>query len=242
MSKELTTINNLFGGLATTETVEELVALDDLSQGSDFLKRIQLYSKGKHVDKKLVEAGNFGIPLSAEKITQLGETVDVLLIKRRAKAIDMSDLENLIITYDSTSDEFRRIEGESTVKDSGCSYGPSYLIFERVTGKFYEFFCGSKSARIESSAINTYLPVTEAMIEAGLTEETKIRGPKPCTLRAHLVETPRHTWHVPQSEDCLTPFAKLPTPEQIAEEVHKFRNPEEPEVEVVQKDSRKRKR
>ncbi len=242
MSKELATINNLFGGMAVTQTAEELVALEKLSQGSDFLKRIQLYSKGKHVDKKLIESGNFGVPLSAEVIKQLGETVDVLLIERRAKAIDMSDLENLIITYDSTSNEFRRIEGASATKDSGCSYGPSYLVFERVTGKFYEFFCGSKSARIESSAINAYLPVTEAMIEAGVTEETKVRGPKPCTLRAHLVETPRFTWHVPKAEDCLTPFAKLPTPEQIGEEVGKFRNPDEPEVEVVQTDSRKRKR
>ena len=242
MSKELATISNLFGGIATTQTAEEIAALDNLSQGSDFLKRIQLYSKGKHVDKKLVEAGNFGIPLSTEKINQLGETIDVLIIERRAKAIDMSDLENLIITYDSTSDEFMRIESASTTKDSGCSYGPSYLVFERVTGKFYEFFCGSKSARIESSAINAYLPVTEAMIEAGVTDEKKVRGPKPCTLRAHLIETPRFTWHVPQAEDCLTPFAKLPNVEQIAEEVNKFRNPDEPELEVVSEDTRKRKR
>ena len=242
MSKELTVINNLFGGIATKQTAEELVALDNLSQGSDFLKRIQLYSKGKHVDKKLVEAGNFGVPLSAEKINQLGETIDVLIIDRRAKAIDMSDLENLIITYDSTSEEFMRIEAASTTKDSGCSYGPSYLVFERSTGKFYEFFCGSKSARIESSAINSYLPVTGRMIEAGVTDETKTRGPKPCTLRAHLIETPRFTWHVPKAEDCLTPFAKLPTMEQIGEEVNKFRNPDEPEVEVVQADTRKRKR
>lgn len=242
MTKELAKINNLFGGIATIQTAEELAALDELSQGSDYLKRIQLYSKGKHVDKKLVEAGNFGIPLSADRITQLGETVDFLFIERRAKAIDMSDLENLIVSYDSTSDEFRRIEEASTVKDSGCSYGPSYLVFERATGKFYEFFCGSKSARIESSAINAYLPVTEQMIEAGVTEETKIRGPKPCTLRAHLIETPRFTWHVPQPEDCLTPFTKLPTSEQIDEEVTKFRNPEEPELEVVEPDKRKRKR
>lgn len=241
-NKELAVLGELFtGGEIVTRSVTELQKLEELSQATEFLRRIQLYSSGKNVDKKLIPGGHFGIPMSADKITDLGESVDVLVLERRPKAIDMSDTDSLIITYDASSDEFKRIEAASSEKDSGCAYGPSYLVWERTTGKFYEFFCGSKSARIESSIINGYLPVTDVMIEAGVTDEKVTRGPKPCTLRSHLIESQRFTWHVPQPEDCLTPFDKLPNKEQYNEEVVKFLNPDEPEVEVV-KDDRKRRR
>lgn len=243
MSNELSTLNNLFaGGEIANRSVEQLTELSRLSQGTDFLRRIQLYSRGKAIDKKLIEGGHFGIPMSSDKIVDLGESIDVLVLEVRAKAIDMSDNENLIVSYDSTSKEFQRIEAASAEKDSGCSFGPSYLVWERTTGQFYEFFCGSKSARIESSNINDYLPVTPAMIAAGVTDETEPRGPKPCTLNGHLIETKRYSWHVPKPEDCLTPFDKLPTVEQLNEEVKKFLTPDEPEVETVEEDSKRKRR
>ena len=111
MSKELATLNNLFAGseIANRSTTQ-LQELARLSQGTDFLRRIQLYSRGKAIDKKLIAGGNFGIPMSADNITDLGESIDVLIVEVRAKAIDMSDTENLIVSYDSTSAEFQRIE------------------------------------------------------------------------------------------------------------------------------------
>jgi len=237
-NQELSTLNNLFaGGTIATRSADQLQAVAKMSQGIDFLRRIQLYSRGKNVDKGLVRGGHFGTPVASDKINDLGAAVDVLVLEVRAKAIDMSDTSNLIITYDSTSAEFQRIEQSAADKESGCSFGPSYLVYERTTGNFYEFFCGSKSARIESSNINAYLPVTQAMIDAGVTQETEARGPRPMTLRAKLIETKRFSWHVPTAEDCLTPFDKLPTGEALNKEMGKVINPEEAKVESVKRDT-----
>ncbi len=236
MSNELA-LNELFaGGAVVSRTADDFKEMERMSQGTDFLRRIQLYSKGPNIDRGLIGGGHFGVPMSKTEITDLSAAIDLLIIERRPKAIDMSDTDNLIITYDSTSEEFRRIEEASATRDSGCCFGPSYLVYERTTGKFYEFFCGSKSARIESSNINAYLPVTPEMIKAGATKEEEVRGPKPCTLRAELVDNGRFTWHVAKPEDCLTPFELLPTLDDLNKEVAKFLTPDENEVEAVKEE------
>lgn len=236
MSNELA-LNELFGSKdLVSRSTDDIKELDRMSQGSDFLRRVQLYSKGPNIDKGNIPGGHFGIPMAKDDITDLSESMDILVIERRPKAIDMSDTDNLIITYDSTSDEFRRIEEQASVRDSGCCFGPSYLIFERTTAQFYEYFCGSKSARIESSNINKYLPVTQGMIDAGVTKETEPRGPKPCTLKATLVEKGRYTWHVAKAEECLTPFKSLPTGEALNKELTRFLTPDENEVETVEEE------
>lgn len=242
MSTELA-LNKLFsGGAVVDRSDEEMQELERMSQGTDFLSRIQLYSKGPNIDKKLIGVGCFGIPISKTEIFDLTVAIDVLVIERRPKAMDMSDTDNLIITYDSKSKEFCRIEERSKVQNSGCCFGPSYLVFERTTGKFYEFFCGSKSARIESSNINKYLPVTPGMIKAEVTKETKVRGPKPCTLRSELVDNGTWTWFIPKPEDCLTPFDKLPTLDELNKEITRFLKPDESEVETVDETEDKGKR
>lgn len=242
---ELAKLNELFGGGAlSTKTADELKTLDDLSQATSFLPRIQLYSGGKAVKKKLIEEGHFGQPKSADEVISFGAAIDVLVIDRKAKAIDMSDTDDIIVSNEPSSKEFQRIVEESNNKDSGCAWGPTYLVFERSTGKFYEFFCGSKSARYESSTINNYLPVTPEMIEAGVTEEKKPRGPKPLTLSSQYIEKGKWAWYAPKASDCLTPFDKLFTKDQLVDEIERFQKREDPKVETVPegKDANTRKR
>ena len=35
-------------------------------------------------------------------------------------------------------------------------YGPSFLVFERSTGHFVEFFCGTKSTRGQAKNISSF--------------------------------------------------------------------------------------
>lgn len=225
MSNELANLKDIMGdGALVPVSEEQKAALDRLSQSASFLSRIQLYTRGKPIDKGIIAGGHFGIPRQGDEIEDLGTTVDLLVLGRKPKALDMSDKDNLIETNDPTSDEFKRIEHlADNVKDSGCVYGPSYLMFERTTGLFYEFFCGNKSARIESARINLYLPENNGGV------------PKPMTLKAVLVENARFSWHVPKAEDCLTPFDKLFNKEQLDRAVELFtKAPDSSEVETVE--------
>jgi len=223
MSNEIMLLDNLFSNGALAELgVQALVASADLSRAITFLQRIQLYSGGKAVKKRLVEEGHFGVPVSKEEVIDLGLSIDVLVLWRKAKALDMSDLDNVIESNDVNSDLFKRIKALSSTKDSGCAYGPSYLVYERSTSNYYEFFAGNASGLVESAKINTYMPVSQDMIEKGLTNETEPRGPKPMTLRSQLVEKGPYMWFAPKASDCLTPFNKMPSPEEFQEKLALF--------------------
>lgn len=246
---ELANLSNLFGGGELADTMKEankqLADSQGMSKGSSFLRRIQLYGGGSStaVQKKLIAVGNFGIPLSKDEIHNLGDSIDLLVIWRKAKAIDMSDNENIIVENDVNSAEFKRIvDAADNIKDSGCAYGPSYLVFERSTADFYEFFAGNASGRVESSKINTYMPVTADMIKAGLTKETEPRFSKPMTLKSKFTEKGRFSWYSPKAEDCLTPFAKLPTEKEINEQLTRFLKKESSGVETVPEDEARKKR
>lgn len=243
-SKELSVLNELFTGenALSTQTADELRELDAMSKASSFLQRLQLYSKGKSgPNGTIIEGGHYGIPKSGDEIEDLGNSIDVLVIARKAKAIDMSDTDNIIVSNDTKSEEFKRIvDMADNVKDSGCAYGPTYLVFERSTRQFFEFFCGNKSGRYESSKINTYLPITAAMIDAGLTNETEPRFAKPMTLKSQYVKKGKWEWFAPKAEDCLQTI-DLPPAAQIKAEVERFMKVEAPEVETVD-DSKQSKR
>lgn len=244
MSKDLTVLNDLFTGenSLSVQSADDLRALDALSNSTSYLQRMQLYAKGKMgPNGSLIDAGHYGVPKSSDMIEDRGTTIDVIVIDRKAKALDMSDLENIIVSHDVKSKEFERIVYQAeNVKDSGCAFGPCYLIYERVTKQFYEFFCGNKSGRRESANINLYLPVTKQMIEEGLTTEKKPRFSKPLTLGSVYSKKGNFEWFSPTSEECLTPF-DMPEVDAIRSEIERFRKNEEPEVETVD-DSNKSKR
>lgn len=235
MSKKLTVLNELFtGDNALTTSTDEMRELDALSNSTSFLQRLQLYSKGKSGPKgTMIEAGHYGVPKSSDVIQDLGTTIDLIVIDRKAKALDMSDRENIIVSHDVKSKEFERIVDLSeNTKDSGCAFGPAYLAYERSTKQFYEFFCSNKSARRESANINLFLPVTKQMIDEGLTTEKKPRFSKPLTLGSVFSKKGSFEWFSPTSEECLTPF-DMPEVDAIRKEIERFRKNDEPEVETV---------
>lgn len=214
---------------------------DRIAKSSDFLPRLQLYTKGKAVNRKLVSPGNYGVPVSEDEVNDLGEEIDILPLARRPKAIDMSDTENIISVYDVNDSEFKRIQDQAAEKDSHCMFGPSFLVYERSTGQFLEFFCGTKSARTEAKKIFSYLPLTAVMIDANpdLMGQTP-HGPIPVTLKSKLVERGSYSWHVPVAVKCSSPFTTLPSAEVIYKEITKFLAVKKEGAEVVKEaDNRK---
>jgi len=208
---------------------------DEIAKSSDFLPRLQLYTKGKAVNKRLVQPGSYGVPVSDDEVTDLGDEIDLIPLARRPKAIDLKDTENIVAVYDVNYDEFKRIQAASAEKDSGCMYGPSFLVFERSTGQFYEFFCGTKSARTEARRIFPFLPLTQAQIDANpALADQEPRGPRPLTLRSKLVEKGTYSWHVPVVAKCSTPFTELPSSGELTKQIIRFLDVKREGAAVVQ--------
>lgn len=199
----------------------------DLARSADFLGRLQLYTKGKAVNRKLVGPGNYGIPESDEKVKDLGDAIDIIPLARRPKAIDMTDPEAIIVSYDPNSAEFKRIAAVSLEKESHCMYGPSFLVYERSQGRFLEFFCGNKSARNEAKNVYPYLRLTQADIDAKAARGEDVsnlapHGPIPLTLTSRLVEKGTYSWHVPVVSKSMAKFHKLPAQDEVVKEITAF--------------------
>lgn len=212
--------------LPSTELATDEV-YSGLAKSTEFLGRLQLYSKGSAVNRKLIGPGEFGIPEGDDEITGLGEQVDLIPLARRPKALDMSDREAIIAVYDANSAAFKDIQVRSEDQDSGCMWGISFLVIERTTGRLLEFFCGTKSTRQEAGKMFNFLTLTQAQIdkaaEAGKdVSKLQPHGPLPMTLKSKLVEKGKFSWHVPVVLPCSTPFTKMPSVDAINKEVTKF--------------------
>ncbi|MEN6367674.1 MAG: hypothetical protein ABFC88_12760 [Thermoguttaceae bacterium] len=212
---------------------------NELAKGGDFLGRLQLYTKGKAVNKGLIPPGHYGIPEGEEEIIDLGVSIDLIPLARRPKAIDMTDTEALVISYDEKSEEFKRIQDKSAEAESHCQYGPSFLVYERTTSRFLEFFCGNKSSRIEAKKIYPFLAISQADIDARAAAGNDVsdltpHGPLPVTLKVKLTENKKGSWHVPVTTKCSTPFTKVPALEKIVVEMQKFLTVKDNGVERVE--------
>ena len=214
-------------------TEKQLATLDEVAKGSDFLARVQLITKGKYVDTSKIAPGHWGIPLpGGEEIEDLGESIDVVPWAVRPKALDMADKDAIVAVYDTSDPEFQRIK--NAPKNTGCMWGPSFLVLERSTGKLYELFFGNKSGRNEAGKLKPFLP-TEA--NNGL--------PLPATLNNRYVKTPEWGWHVPVIVKCSEAFdpANIKvTAEELLEEREKFLNPKKGAEKVSEEEKTTQKR
>jgi len=238
---ELTTVKA--GELQVAGLGADLALMDELIQTTAYLKRIQLYSKGKAIDTGKIGPGNYGIH-GTEDIKCLGDEIDIFPLCMRSKAIDSSDRDAIVITYDAKSAEFQRIKETSDVQDSGCQWGFAFLVYERSTDEFYEFFCGTTSARFEVANIAAFLPKTPAQVEA-LTKELghAPQAAGPCTLKRRYLENKAKDWgwFVPVTHPCSTPFKGF-DPVKANEQIAKFEAMEGSKVEKAPDDESQRAR
>jgi hypothetical protein len=197
----------------------QMESLDEVAKGAEFLERIQLITKGKYVDTGKIAPGHWGVPQTGgEDIDDLGEKIDVIPLCYRPKALDVADKDAIITSYDTGEPEFQRIK--AAPKNTGCMWGPSFLVLERATGKLYELFFGNKSGRMEAGKLKPFLP-TEANGGQPSPASLSIRYIPPTAKRDY-------GWHVPVVTKCSEPFdpeAIKVSPTKIEEEIQLFLNP-----------------
>ena len=208
-------------------------AFDDLAKGGGFLARLQLCSKDKYVTGGFITAGHWGIPESADEIVDLGKSIDVIPLARRPKAVDLNDKEAISTSYDVESTEFKRIRAKAATKNSGCMFGPSFLVYERSSCRFLEYFCGSVSARQEAKKIYPFLAHTAEDI-AARNLNIEPHGTLPLTLNNKLMKKKDWIYHVPVVVACSTPFTNSPPRKSIIQEMERFLNPQIAELKKVE--------
>jgi hypothetical protein len=215
----------------------------ELAKGGDYIGRLQLYTKSKVNQKGLIAPGHYGIPEGDDEIIDLEQAVDIIPLARRPKAIDMTDMEALVISYDMQSPEFQRIVAQSEAPNSHCQYGPSFLVFERSNRRFLEFFCGNKSSKIEAKKLYPFLPLTQADIDAKAAaghdvSGLKPHGPLPVTLRVRLAENKFGTWHAPVvTKGAASSWEKLPSSDVFTREITRFLTVKDNGVEKIAEDA-----
>ena len=75
----------------------------ELAKSTEFIGRLQLFTKGKAINKGLVPPGSYGIPESDEEVQDLTSEINIIPLARRPKAIDMTDTDAVLVNYDPDS-------------------------------------------------------------------------------------------------------------------------------------------
>jgi len=139
-------------------------AMAAISKGdSKFLPRLQLMTmRSTKVSVDGFPANHFAV-VEGQTMQDIGESVDVLLIAWRPKALDTKG-DDIITSYDPKFDAdnkptgiFKEIQDKAGIRDSGCMFGPEYLVYIPSAQKYATFFCGSITLRYEAPAFTTRL-------------------------------------------------------------------------------------
>lgn len=221
---------NLNAALPSTKV--DLDAMAKRYQSTSFLKRVQLVSSGDLVNKGLAKPGEWVIPIDGDTVENLGDSIDGLVISVRDKALDTNP-NPPVAAFDVESDLYKEIVEQAGTKDSGCMYGPSFLLYVREAEQFLELFLGNASGRQEAKKLFPFLPISEDQAKA-YGKQFKAQGPQAVTLTSKYVSRGRFKWYAPVASKCSTPFNDLPDQEEFIRQATKFVNPEESNSEVAE--------
>lgn len=191
----------------------------DLTTSEDWLGRLQLYgNKSNAVAEGKVEANHYGIP-EDDGVIDLGNEVNVVILTWRPKAL--AALEDPIIeSFDPNSPTFKDIKDRSGIKDSGCMYGPEFLLWVPSIERFLTFFMSSKTARREARKMEPLLRCA-------------------ATLKSRIIKQNNFIWAGPVVIACSEPL-ELPDTNVIQAKADKFLNPPDRTPELAETDDRER--
>jgi len=207
---------SLFGEIPFSEAASSITA--PASEVPSFFPRIQLYGKGSAVDQGQIKPGHYGVPQEVS-VTDLGPEVDVIPLAVLDKALDVSNHDAIVSVFGKTNPVYIEIANRSNEPDSGCMYGPVFLLLERSTGKFFEFFANNKSARREAERLLNFLPVNESAAKVlGIAP----RLPQAARLSAKYIKKPRFSWFAPVVQASTAQFTKLPDLPIVIQSVQQF--------------------
>ncbi len=188
-----------------------------VSKNKSYLPRLKLCgSQAGECQRGLVSIGHYALIKSKEEVEDIGNSVDVIVVSGRSKAVQLSDPP--IQAFDPNSDLFKDIQEESTVKDSDAMFGPEFLVYIPTYETYATFFLCNPTGRRFAPSMNAYL-------KAG------------ATLGSRLIETKKYKWHGPTIVDCGAPL-EVPDLDNLSEVATKFLEEKDSQVEIAGEDGR----
>lgn len=184
---------------------DHAIAAQKNPEPAGYASRIQLVSKGKLVDEGKCPPGDFAI-IDGDTVTPLGKLIDVVPLAVLDKALDTSG-EEVTVAFGRDNAIYQEIAERSNTADSGCMYGPCFLVFERSTSNFYEIFLNNKSGRSEAKKLYPFLPIGAAQAKA---HGVKAQSPRPCEVKSKYIKKPRYSWFAPQVGESTATFDNPP--------------------------------
>jgi len=212
MSNELTAFNSVPVSAAALTTEASAPTR------SKFPARLQLVSKGKLVDSGKVRPGHFAI-INGEEILDVGNGVDCIPLACLDKALDVSG-DEVKVAFGANNELFKDIKARAATPNSGCMFGPVFLVFERSTASFVELFFNNKSGRMEADKLKACCPVSQAAAdELGI----ESRPAAAANITSKYIEKERFSWFAPEIVKAEgVSFDKTPTSEELLEQVNRF--------------------
>lgn len=195
-------------------------AFDAVAKAGDWLPRIQLIGSNSDMAKEgKIQQGAYALITSKESFDDLTKEFHCLPLAWRPKAMMITG-DGIVSVYNPADKTFADIQAKSDEKDSGCMFGPEYLVWVQSVKKFATFYFNSKTMRREAPNLK------------------KLLGGA-ATVKSRLIKTQKFSWFGPVIVPCSTPF-DVPSMDEIKAQVEKFNNPPESEVETAADDGRSR--
>lgn len=210
------------GGDLTTAIQEQAGAVmktddalfDTIVTSAQYFPRLQLMSsQSAVVQEGKIPGGHYAL-VKDKALTDVGGEVDVLVLAWRPKALQTIG-DSVIVVFKPDHSEFVRISEESANQDSGCMFGPEFLVWVAEKESYATFFMASKTARREA-------PNLKALIGS------------PATLGHKVIKSKKFTWIGPTAKQCSAPLS-FPSIDEIKEQIAQFAEEaeKEPELEAV---------
>lgn len=187
MAEDMVPVNG-GGDLATLPDMSganhaSMDTFDQLVRGS-FLPRVQLCGGSSDIVKEgKINVGRFAFVRGKDDFVDFGPEVNLIPLSWRFAAMRFG--EKVKVVHDPESEEFKAIVADSGTPDSGCSYGPQFLVWVPQVKDFATYFFGSASARPEARKMQ------QLMNQA-------------VTIKNKLVSNAKNKWHVPIVLRCST--------------------------------------
>lgn len=199
-----------------------------VATSTQFLPRLQLYgANSEYVKEGKIGMGRWGLVRTKDQLEDQGPECNILAVSWRPKALEILKAQNEVLAiYNPQSLDFKRIASRAdNEKDSGCMYGPEYLVFLPNSGGLGDWatlFLGNKTNRREAPKVKARLGLMS-------------------TLKVHLIRNKQYSWHGPICVPCSVIPPIVGTEEfkiALNKERDVFNQPPESEKELAPEDER----
>jgi hypothetical protein len=192
-------------------------SFDSVSNTGSYLPRVQIMGGNSDlVQEGKINVGRVALIRSKTSYVDLGSEASFLVLSWRPKALRIVG-GDVTSAYDPENKEFKKIAEESDIQDSGCMFGPEFLIYVPSEKCFATYHMASKTARRKAAEMRALMR-------------------RWATLGVEVIKAKGYTWQGPIVKICNTSY-DVPPGEEILAAVERFANLPQTETETAPESS-----